>query len=165
MIKHILAGVLTLIALLAFYYVFSVDYSVKSIQRAQNIIEKSKMVIKIEKNQKVNSAKKDRSKNYNQTDEKVKALVRKAGNIGTFKVSKLYKSKCSSCHGINGEGGVGTKLIGLSYQTISNSIKDFKSGDKKNYVMYGLLQNLNDTDLDTLAKEIATFAQKDKEMK
>lgn len=162
MIKHIIAGILTLIALVAFWYVYSVDVSVKSLQRVEDIIEKSKMVVKIEKNQKIDLPKEDTAKRSDEASEKVKALAKKAGNIGGFKVSKLYKSKCSSCHGINGGGGVGDKLIGLSYESISKSIKDFKSGDKKNYVMYGLLQNLKDEDLDKLAHEISTFEQKSK---
>lgn len=158
MIKHVIAGILTLVALVAIWYVYSVDVSVKSLKRVEDIIEKSKMVVKIEKNQKINLPKEKKD----EANEKVKALAQKAGNIGAFKVSKLYKSKCASCHGINGDGGVGTKLVGLSYESLSKSIKDFKNGDKKNYVMYGLLQNLKDEDLDTLAHEIATFEQKSK---
>jgi cytochrome c553 len=44
-------------------------------------------------------------------------------------------------------------------------LKDFKSGAKKNYVMYGLLQNLKDEELDSLAKEISEFASKAEALK
>ncbi|MDY0234169.1 MAG: hypothetical protein RBS11_09055, partial [Sulfurimonas sp.] len=37
-------------------------------------------------------------------DEELAALRDKAGNAGAFKVSNEYKSKCASCHGVNGSG-------------------------------------------------------------
>jgi cytochrome c553 len=52
--------------------------------------------------------------------EKLGALRDKAGNAGAFKVSQEYKSKCSSCHGVNGSGEqngkalMGPKLFGQS---------------------------------------------------
>ena len=91
------------------------------------------------------------------------ALRQKAGNIGAFKVSQKYKSKCSSCHGVNGSGFqngkkmMGPKLFGQSEATIYKDLTDFKSGRKENVVMKGLLMSLNDDDLKELAKEIGEF--------
>ncbi len=48
-----------------------------------------------------------------------------------FKVSPLYKQKCSSCHGVNGEGIIGPKLIGLTQEQVLKSLEDFKSGARK----------------------------------
>ena len=46
-------------------------------------------------------------------NEALNALREKAGNIGGFKVSDEFKSKCSSCHGVNGSGEQnGKKLMG-----------------------------------------------------
>jgi len=73
------------------------------------------------------------------------ALRNKAGNAGAFEVSKAYKSKCSSCHGVNGSGMqngkpmMGAKLIGKSEETIYKDLVEFKSGRKENIVMKGLL--------------------------
>jgi len=91
------------------------------------------------------------------------ALREKAGNAGAFKVSHKYKSKCSSCHGVNGSGFqngkkmMGPKLIGQSEAVIYKDLSDFKAGRKENIVMKGLLMSLNDDDLKELAKEIGEF--------
>jgi cytochrome c553 len=36
--------------------------------------------------------------------DKLSALRDKAGSAGAFAVSNEYKSKCASCHGVNGSG-------------------------------------------------------------
>ncbi len=71
------------------------------------------------------------------------ALKKRAGNAMAFKVSPLYKQKCSSCHGVNGEGIIGPKLIGLTKEQVLKALEDFKSGTRKNYVMYGLLSKMS----------------------
>ena len=106
-------------------------------------------------------------------NEALGALRDKAGNVGAFKVSNEYKSKCSSCHGVNGSGFqngkkmMGPKLFGQSEEVILKDLRDFKAGRKENVVMKGLLMSLNDDDLKELAKEIGEFparaaAQKNK---
>ncbi len=89
--------------------------------------------------------------------DKLKALRDKAGNIGKFKVSLAYKSKCASCHGMNGEGIIGSKLIGLSSETVYQQLKDYKSGRKENLVMKGLLINMDETQMKEYADEIGEF--------
>ncbi len=96
-------------------------------------------------------------------DEKLNALRDKAGNAGAFKVSKAYKSKCASCHGVNGSGFqngkpmMGPKLFGQSADTIFKDLVEFKSGRKENVVMKGLLIPLNEEDLRAFADEIGEF--------
>ena len=96
-------------------------------------------------------------------DDKLSALRNKAGNAGAFKVSHAYKSKCSSCHGVNGSGFqngkpmMGPKLIGQSEEVIIKDLLDFKAGRKENVVMRGLLMTLSEDDLKALAKEIGEF--------
>jgi len=91
------------------------------------------------------------------------ALRDKAGNAGAFKVSNEYKSKCSSCHGVNGSGFqngkkmMGPKLIGQSEEKLYKNLADFKAGRKENMIMKGLLIRLNDDALKRLAKEIGEF--------
>jgi cytochrome c553 len=103
--------------------------------------------------------------------DKLKALREKAGNIGAFKVSDAYKSKCSSCHGVNGSGYqngkkmMGPKLFGQSEEEIYKKLADFKAGRKENVVMKGLLLSMSDDDLKSFAKEIGEFPQRAKEQK
>jgi cytochrome c553 len=91
------------------------------------------------------------------------ALRDKAGNAGAFKVSNEFKSKCSSCHGVNGSGFqngkpmMGPKIFGQSEEKLYKDLADFKAGRKENMVMKGLLIKLNDDDLRRLAKEIGEF--------
>ena len=96
-------------------------------------------------------------------NEALSALRDKAGNAGAFKVSREYKSKCSSCHGVNGSGFqngkkmMGPKLIGQSADKIYKSLIDFKDGRKENMIMKGLLLKLNEEDLKRFADEIGEF--------
>jgi len=91
------------------------------------------------------------------------ALRQKAGNVGAFKVSDKYKSKCSSCHGVNGTGFqngkkmMGPKLFGQTAEVIFKDLVDFKAGRKENVIMKGLLMSLNKDDLRELADEIGEF--------
>jgi len=96
-------------------------------------------------------------------NEALTALRDKAGNVGSFKVSDEYKSKCSSCHGVDGSGMqygkklMGPKLFGQSAEAIYKKLDDFKSGRKENMIMRGLLLHLSQDDLKRLAKEIGEF--------
>jgi len=96
-------------------------------------------------------------------NEALTALRDKAGNVGSFKVSDEYKSKCSSCHGVDGSGMqygkklMGPKLFGQSAEMLYKKLDDFKSGRKENMIMRGLLLHLSKTDLKRLSKEIGEF--------
>jgi len=91
------------------------------------------------------------------------ALKDKAGNAGAFKVSQAYKSKCASCHGVNGSGFqngkpmMGPKLFGQSEEVIYKDLVDFKAGRKENIIMKGLLISLEEKDFRKFAKEIGEF--------
>ena len=100
--------------------------------------------------------------------ESLNALREKAGNIGKFKVSSEYKSKCASCHGVDGSGMqygkklMGPKLFGHSEEKLYKQLSDFKAGRKENMIMKGLLMHLNDDDLKRFSKEIGEFPAKQK---
>jgi cytochrome c553 len=165
MIKHIIAGLAVVLSIWAFIHVYSLDKEVHKIQRISELIEKSQIKVKLNKNVVVNTnssktTAQNTSKVNNEMDEKLKALRDKAGNVALFKVSALYKKNCSSCHGSAGEGIIGPKLIGQTKEKVLQSLQDFKSGKKKNYVMYGLLGNLKDAQLVELSKEIGQFQSK-----
>jgi len=109
-------------------------------------------------------AKSDREKE----NEALTALRDKAGNVGSFKVSDEYKSKCSSCHGVDGSGMqygkklMGPKLFGQSADELYKKLDDFKAGRKENMIMRGLLLHLSQDDLKRLAKEVGEFPARKK---
>jgi len=87
----------------------------------------------------------------------LKALKDKAGNIGKFKVSKVYRSKCASCHGVNGDGIVGPKLYGQSESYVYSKLMDYRSGRLESAVMKGILLSIDDIGLKELSNEIGQF--------
>jgi len=95
--------------------------------------------------------------------DKLSALRDKAGNAGAFKVSNEYKSKCASCHGVNGSGFqngrpmMGPKIFGQTSEELYQTLIDFKDGRKENMIMKGLLLKLTDEDLKRIANEIGEF--------
>jgi len=157
MIRHIIALIATALAIAAIIYMARLDSKVHKWEQIQEIIKKSQMEVPV--------AKKPKKviKQESEEEKQLAALKRKAGNLAAFKVSKLYRRNCASCHGVNGEGAVGPRLIGKSSEYILAQLHAFKSGKRKNYVMFGLLNNLKEEDLEKLAKEIGSFAKKMKE--
>ena len=101
-------------------------------------------------------------------NEALTALRDKAGNVGSFEVSDEYKSKCSSCHGVDcsgmqyGKKLMGPKLFGQGADEIYKKLDDFKAGRKENMIMRGLLLHLSQDDLKRLAKEIGEFPARKK---
>ncbi len=167
MIRHIIAIIATALAVWAWVYMYSLDKEVNKLQRISELIEQTKMEDKkINKgvaNKEATKVKAPISNTKKQDDEmekKLKALKEKAGNLAAFDVSPLYKKSCASCHGNIGEGIIGPKLIGQSKDKILKDLQDFKSGKRKNYVMYGLLNGLKESQLEELANEISTFKSK-----
>ncbi len=170
MIRHIIAAIATLLALWAMWYMYQLDVKAERFKKIHEIIEKTKMEVKIEKHEAVNSKPigepeaiteaPNAKKKEDELDKQLRALKERAGNMAAFKVSPLYKQKCSSCHGVNGEGIIGPRLIGKSSQEVYQALVDFKTGKRKNYVMYGLLSKMDDKQLKQLADEIGSFQQK-----
>ena len=169
MIKKIITAVALLLTVGAFAFMMKLDKEAERFKQIEEIIEKTKMEVSLNKNVKIAKVEeptptpKSEEKKDDEAEEKLKALKKRAGNAMAFKVSPLYKQKCSSCHGVNGEGIIGPKLVGMSSEQVLKSLNDFKSGARKNYVMYGLLSKMSQEDIEALAEEIGTFAQKAKE--
>jgi cytochrome c553 len=155
--KHIIVGILVL-------FIFGIAGWVASKGGPYNGGEHGKVIADMNDNT-VNASsiqakeKDDRAKE----NDKLKALRDKAGNANAFKVSKAYKRKCASCHGVNGSGFqngrkmMGPKLFGQSADTLYKDLIDFKSGRKENVVMKGLLIPLTKEDLRRFADEIGEF--------
>ena len=176
MIKHVIAAIVTILALGAMFLVYQSDKEVNKIDEISKMIAKSQIKVNLGTNEAVSqeaaqletqtdeSVQAAQEKKKKELDEKLQALKNKAGNVAAFKVSPLYKQKCASCHGVNGEGIIGPKLIGDSSEKVYQALSDFKSGKRKNYVMYGLLSKMDDEQLKQLSDEIGTFEQKMQEL-
>ncbi len=164
MIRHIIAIIAGALTVAAILYMARLDSEVHRLQMIQEIIAKSKQEVKLQpkvsRSEEGFAKPSQKQKPKSQAEEKLKVLKEKAGRISAFEVSEKYRRNCASCHGINGEGVIGPKLVGKSKDEILQALHDFKSGKRKNYVMYGLLQHMSDADLEELASEIAGFAQK-----
>jgi cytochrome c553 len=173
MIKHIVAAIATLLALAAMYRVYQLDAEVNKVEEINRMIAKTQVKVKLDNvTQPVQQTQtaietmskeevaKEQEKKKKELDEKLQALKNKAGNVAAFKVSPLYKQKCSSCHGVNGEGIIGPKLVGLSAEKVHQDLVDFKSGKRKNYVMYGLLSKMDEEQIQALSDEIGSFEAK-----
>jgi cytochrome c553 len=167
--KKIITAVAILLTVGAFAFMMKLDKEAERFKQIEEIIEKTKMEVSLNKNVKITKIEeptptpRPEEKKDNEAEEKLNALKKRAGNAMAFKVSPLYKQKCSSCHGVNGKGIIGPKLIGLTKEQVLKALEDFKSGTRKNYVMYGLLSKMSQEDIEKLSEEIGTFAQKAQE--
>ena len=154
--KNIIVGILTLIviALMAF---------TASNGRAYHGGEAGHIIPDMGNKMNAEATKVDEKSDREKEDDKLNALREKAGNAGSFEVSRAYKSKCSSCHGVNGSGMqngkklMGPKLFGQSADKLYKDLTDFKAGRKENMIMKGLLIKLSEEDLRVLADEIGEF--------
>ncbi len=164
MIRHIIALIAAALTVWAILYMAKLDMEVHRLQMIHEIIAKSKQEVKIAPKASATPAPKPSKPTVSQESEaqkKLKVLKEKAGRLSAIEVSPLFRRTCSSCHGINAQGTqIAPPLVGKSKEYILQALHDFKSGKRKNYVMYGLLQHLSDEQLEQLATEISGFAQK-----
>jgi cytochrome c553 len=85
-------------------------------------------------------------------------LKKQAGVNLNQEVSKLYMVRCSSCHGQAGEGTkIGPSLNGKSLDYILSKLDDYKNDRVVNSLMKGLLNNISDEEIKSLAEEISKF--------
>jgi len=154
--KNAIVGVLVL-------FILAVGGWVASKGGAYNGGEHGKVIANIGNKTNAKSAAAEEKDDRKKEDDALNALRDKAGNAGAFEVSQAYKSKCASCHGVNGSGFqngkpmMGPKLFGQTSEEIFKKLIDFKAGRKENVVMKGLLIHLEEADLKNFADEIGEF--------
>lgn len=73
------------------------------------------------------------------------------------KLSQNFIRKCSACHNHYANGIIGPSLLTKSEKEISNMIGAYKNGTKKNVLMVQLVKQMDDKEINGLAKEIAEF--------
>lgn len=72
-------------------------------------------------------------------------------------LSKNYIVKCSACHDDYANGVVGPSLIEKSEKEISDMIKAYRAKTKVNELMKYLVSQMDDKEIESLAKEISNL--------
>jgi len=72
---------------------------------------------------------------------------------GNYEAGKAKSTTCAACHGADGVSSVPSfpKLAGQQRDYLYHSLKDYKSGKRKNPIMAGQVQTLSDADMLDLA--------------
>ena len=146
-------------------YVLKTDMEVDTLGKVSALVDASKVkepviievqeVTQAQKQEQKEAIIKEREDQRKEQELKIKALEKRAGSAGKFKVSSMYKSSCAPCHGVSGEGNIGPKLIGLSKDTLLKKVLEYKVNEEEMHI--AVFEYLSDEDIEELAQEISTF--------
>lgn len=142
-------------------YVLKTDIEVDTLGKISSLINGSKAKIPVTTETPEPSTEQkeaiiqEREEQRKEQELKVKALERRAGSAGKFKVSQMYKSNCAPCHGVSGEGNVGPKLVGLNKDEMLKKILEYKTNEEEMHI--AVIEYMSDEDMEKLAEEIAQF--------
>jgi cytochrome c553 len=69
------------------------------------------------------------------------------------KAEPIVAQLCAGCHAADGNSAAAAnpKLAGVNYEYLYKQLREFKSGDRKNPVMSGMVAGLSDDDMKNLA--------------
>ena len=83
----------------------------------------------------------------------VVAAVAGAAHAGNPEAGKEKSRTCAACHGPDGNSAAADfpKLAGQHYDYLVKSLRDYKTGTRKNAIMAPLVANLTQRDLEDLA--------------
>lgn len=81
------------------------------------------------------------------------------------KLSKEFIVKCSACHNDYANGIIGPSLLDKDSDFIFNSIMKFKKDKNANVLMNGLVKQMDDEEIRSLANEIFEFNKQIRELK
>ncbi len=78
---------------------------------------------------------------------------------GDIEAGKEKAVLCAACHGIDGNGTDPSypKLAGQHQSYLSKALQDYKSGDRKNPIMAGMVAAINAADIENLAAYYASL--------
>jgi cytochrome c553 len=81
------------------------------------------------------------------------ALIAGAAQAGNPEAGKEKSRPCAACHGPDGNSTAADfpKLAGQHYDYLVKSLRDYKSGARKNAIMAPQVANLNQRDFEDLA--------------
>ena len=76
-----------------------------------------------------------------------------AVQAGNPEAGKEKSRTCAACHGPDGNSATGDfpKLAGQHYDYLIKSLRDYKTGKRKNAIMAPMVAPLSDRDIDDLA--------------
>ena len=76
-----------------------------------------------------------------------------AVHAGNPEAGKEKSRTCAACHGVDGNSATGDfpKLAGQHYDYLIKSLRDYKTGKRKNAIMAPMAAPLSDRDIDDLA--------------
>lgn len=161
-LQHFIMLIALLIAAGTSAYVFKTDMEVDTLGKISKVIHASKPTVPtaiIETPEPTAEQKEaiiqEREEQRKEQELKVKALEKRAGSAGKFKVSPMYKSNCAPCHGVSGEGNVGPKLVGLSKDAMLEKILEYKTNEDEMHI--AVIEYMSEEDMEKLAEEIAQF--------
>ena len=69
----------------------------------------------------------------------------------------LYSTSCSSCHGGEGQGGIGPRLMGKTFESIQKALHSFKAKTRANSTMQAITEGIKFEELNRIAKYISTL--------
>lgn len=160
-VQHFILIVTLMIGIGTSAYVLKTDIEVNTLDKISTLINGSKVTIPIiietpsptlEEQEEIA---KERENERKEQELKVKALEKRAGSAGKFKVSSMYKSNCAPCHGASGEGNVGSKLVGLSRDELLKKMLDYKANEEEMHIV--VVESLSSEEIESLAEEISAF--------
>ncbi len=160
-LQHFIFLVTLLMGIGTSSHVLKTDIEVDTLGKISSLIDASKVKIPtiIETPEPTKEQKeaiiKEMEEQKKEQELKIKALEKRAGSAGKFKVSTMYKSNCAPCHGVNGEGNIGSKLVGLSKDELLKKILDLKTNEEEMHI--AVIEYLSDEDMEKLAEEISHF--------
>ena len=78
---------------------------------------------------------------------------------GDATAGKEKSALCAACHGADGNGTDPSypRLAGQHESYLAKAMHDYKSGDRKNPIMAGMVAALSDEDIDNLAAYFASM--------
>jgi len=74
-------------------------------------------------------------------------------NAVDVEAGRVLATRCAVCHGVDGEG-VGipkSVLAGMDVHRFIDLINDYRSGERRNYMMEKFTKNLSEQDIENLA--------------
>lgn len=153
------------IGIVASAYILKTDMEVDTLGKISALVDASKIkepaiievqeVTQAQKQEQKEAIIKEREDQRKEQELKIKALEKRAGSAGKFKVSSMYKSSCAPCHGVSGEGNIGPKLIGLSKDILLKKVLEYKVNEEEMHI--AVFEYLSDEDIEELAQEISIF--------
>jgi len=133
--KHILAAIATVLALGAMFIVYQSDKEVNKVEEISKMIAKTEVKVQLD----------------------TAPTAAQEAAVETMSKAEIEQEQAKKKKELD------EKLQALKNKAVYKDLEEFKSGTRKNYVMYGLLSKMDESQMKELSDEIGSFEQKLKE--